>query len=48
MLTKWSSSNNTNVVLSQASLGAFAPSLHFKYFITLNDALGDRSCVMNN
>jgi hypothetical protein len=27
---------------------AFAPSLCFKYFITLNDALGDKSCVMNN
>jgi hypothetical protein len=33
---------------TKASPGAFAPSLCFKCFITLNDELCDRSCVMNN
>jgi hypothetical protein len=33
---------------NKASPGAFAPSLCFKCFITLYDALGDRSCVINN
>ena len=39
---------NTNLVFLQASPGAFATSLCFKYFFTLSDALGDRSCVINN
>jgi hypothetical protein len=48
----WSSGGrrltNTNVVLFQASLDALSLSLCFKIFITLFDALGDRSCVPNN
>jgi hypothetical protein len=45
MLTKWSSSNHSNLVLSQASPGAFATSFRFKNFYHLSAALGDRSCV---
>jgi hypothetical protein len=49
---RWSSSDcrltNTNLVLFQASPDAFSLSLCFKIFITLYDALGDRSCVINN
>jgi hypothetical protein len=49
---RWSSSGrrltNTNLVFFQASSGAFAPSLCFKCFFTLSDALGDRSCVITN
>jgi hypothetical protein len=30
------------------SHGAFSPSLLFKIIITLFDALGDRSCVLNS
>jgi hypothetical protein len=48
MLAKQVSSNNTNLVLSQASLDAFAPSLLFKCIITLYDTLGDRGYVINN
>ena len=32
----------------KASLGAFTLPCCFKLFITWNDALGDRSCVLNN
>jgi hypothetical protein len=39
---------NTNLVLFQASPSALSLSLCFKIFITLYDALGDRSCVLNN
>jgi hypothetical protein len=35
MLTKWSSINNTNLVLSQASPGAFATSLLFLKILSL-------------
>jgi|SwirhisoilCB2_FD_contig_123_77426_length_1356_multi_2_in_1_out_0_1 hypothetical protein len=45
MLDKRVSSNNTNLVLSQASLGAFATSFCFKNFYHLYVALGDMSCV---
>jgi hypothetical protein len=46
MLTKWSSSNNTNLVLSQASPGVFATSLLFLNFYHLYDALGGRSWMI--
>jgi hypothetical protein len=49
---RWSSSGrcltNTNLVLFQASPSALSISLCFKIYITLFDALGDRSCVLNN
>jgi hypothetical protein len=48
----WSSSErrltNTNVVLSRQALVHFPPSCCFKIFITLYDAFGDRSCVLNS
>jgi hypothetical protein len=49
----WSSSDrrltNTNLVLLQASPSALSLFLVFlKIFITLYDALGDMSCVLNN
>jgi hypothetical protein len=48
----WSSSDrcltNTNLLLFQTSPGAFTPSLLFKLFITWDDALGDRSWVLNS
>jgi hypothetical protein len=43
MLTKWSSFNNTNVVLSQASPGVFATFLVFAKFYHLYAALGYKS-----
>jgi hypothetical protein len=46
MLTKWSSSNRTNLVLSQASPGAFATSLLFLNFYHLYVALGGRSWMV--
>jgi hypothetical protein len=48
MLTKWSSSNNTDLVLSQASPGAFATFLVFTKFYHLYAALGDRSWVIKH
>jgi hypothetical protein len=45
MLPKRMSSNNTDLVLSQVSPGAFATSFCFKNFYHLSAALGDRSCV---
>jgi hypothetical protein len=49
---RWSTNKsrltNTNLVLFQASPGALSLSLCFKIFITLYDAFGDRSCVLNN
>jgi hypothetical protein len=40
---------NTNLVLLQASPSALSLFLvFFKIFITLYDALGDMSCVLNN
>ena len=43
VLAKRVSFNNTDVVLSQASSGAFATSLVFTKFYHLYAALGDRS-----
>jgi hypothetical protein len=46
MLAKWTSSNNTNLVLSQASPGAFATPLLFLNFYHLYAALGGRSWMI--
>jgi hypothetical protein len=46
MLPNRMSSNNTNLVLSQASPGAFATSLLFLNFYHLYDALGGRSWMI--
>jgi hypothetical protein len=47
----WSSSGrrqtNTNLVLFRQALVHLPPPWCFKIFITLFDALGDRSCVLN-
>jgi serine/threonine-protein kinase RIO1 len=46
LVAKWTSSNNTNLVLSRQAPVHLPPPSVFKSFITLNDALGDRSCVI--
>jgi hypothetical protein len=48
VLVKRVSFNNTNVVLSQASPGAFATFLVFTKFYHLYAALGDRSWVIKH
>jgi hypothetical protein len=47
MIVKWTSSNNTNLVLFRKAPVHLPPPWFFKIFITLFDALGDRSCVLN-
>ena len=47
MVTKWSPPNNTNLVLLRQAPVHSPPPWCFKIFITLFDALGDRSCVLN-
>jgi hypothetical protein len=46
MVVKRTSSNNTNLVLSKQAPVHLPPPSVLKSFITLNDALGDRSCVI--
>jgi hypothetical protein len=47
ILVKRTSSNNTNIVLFRQAPVHLPPPWCFKIFITLFDALGDRSCVLN-
>jgi hypothetical protein len=47
MIVKWTSPNNTNLVLFRQAPVHSPPPCCFKIFITLFDALGDRSCVLN-
>jgi hypothetical protein len=48
LIAKWASSNNTNLVLSRQAPVYLPPPCCFKIFITLFDALGNRSCVLNH
>jgi hypothetical protein len=45
-LTKRTSSNHTNLVYPRQAPVHLPPPSVLKSFITLNDALGDRSCVI--
>jgi hypothetical protein len=47
LIAKWSPPNNTNLVLPRQAPVHLPPPCRFKIFITLYDALGDRSCVLN-
>jgi hypothetical protein len=47
MVVNQTSSNNTNLVLPRQPPVHLPPPCCFKIFITLFDALGDRSCVLN-
>jgi hypothetical protein len=47
MVAKWPTSNKTNLVLLRQAPVHLPPPCCFKIFITLFDALGDRSCVLN-